>query len=137
MRIPLIVFALLITPAEAASVKRYAPGYKFEYTSKDLQALMRQKYIPPAKYDHAFDGPLVVIEWGTPQETADKCGLKPSVPSNHIVGCAWPAAVSPIPGSCVILHAYEKDLERFGLTVNGVLRHEIAHCNGWPSDHSE
>jgi hypothetical protein len=31
--------------------------------------------------------------------------------------------------------APEADMKVVGLTMDITLRHEIAHCNGWPGDH--
>ena len=38
-------------------------------------------------------------------------------------------------GRCYIFSVPEKDIEAWGYSLNTVMRHERAHCNGWPPDH--
>jgi hypothetical protein len=58
--------------------------------------------------------------------------LCPAIPPAW--GCCLP--VFPKPGEpCTIYIADDLDLERYGVTFYEVVRHEMAHCAGWPPDH--
>jgi hypothetical protein len=37
--------------------------------------------------------------------------------------------------SCFIILAPDADIVAAGFATEDIKRHEIAHCNGWPSDH--
>jgi hypothetical protein len=39
------------------------------------------------------------------------------------------------PDRCRVILAPEADVKAFGLPIDLIMRHEIAHCNGWPGDH--
>ena len=37
---------------------------------------------------------------------------------------------------CAVTMASDEVIEAAGYTAEIVLRHEVAHCNGWPKDHA-
>jgi hypothetical protein len=87
--------------------------------------------IPPKEYDHPFRGPgaLVVTRAASQDEVREKC-----------VGAVWPRAgafgcAHTKLWGCWIVVAPEADMKVVGLTMEITLRHETAHCNGWPNDH--
>lgn len=78
---------------------------------------------PPARYDHAFNGKLVEhkVELTKAKHLCKQRGLP------NTDACSWWAN-----GTCEIV-----------IPTNGPVRalwqyrkHEIAHCNGWPANHS-
>jgi hypothetical protein len=73
---------------------------------------------PPARYDYKPKMPVKVI----------RVDAVPVLCKNAMqkIACTWPAK-----RSCVIVIA--KQLPRGW--YSGVLRHERAHCNGWPGSH--
>lgn len=80
---------------------------------------MIQLLEPPAQYDHPYRGPVMeqrLSRW----DIAKLChGPTPA--------CAWVKD-----GVChVVLPSDETDARLLTL----MRRHEIGHCNGWPSDH--
>jgi hypothetical protein len=85
--------------------------------------------LPPAKFDHAYDGKLTVISVNS--DTALR------------VACRWPgtshsekfACAERGIGRCVI-YLHEDEFRRLGWNRETVLRHEIGHCNGWEEDHA-
>src|SRR4051794_41102065 len=89
------------------------------------------RLMPPKEYDHPFRGPgeLIVTYAKSQGEVRDQCP-----------GAVWPRAGAfgcsrNKSWGCQVVIAPEADAKRVGLTTDVLLRHEIAHCNGWPSDH--
>ena len=74
---------------------------------------------PPARYDHPNKNALV--KWTTREEIYRICSRHGEQP----VGCALIAQHGK---RCFVLVTHTFDDAR-------LLRHEIAHCNGWPADH--
>lgn len=73
---------------------------------------------PPARFDHTPTTPVVVIA----TTTESVC------PERNAYGCAYPGWPS---GVCTVyVNARLGPAERAA-----VLRHEFAHCAGWPADH--
>jgi hypothetical protein len=91
----------------------------------------RVRLMPPTEYDQPYSGSgdLRVTDAVSQDEVRGLC-----------VGAAWPkvgalgCSMKKVWGCHVVL-APEADLKRVGLTRGLTLRHEIAHCNGWPGDH--
>ncbi len=78
--------------------------------------------IPPPQYDYPYKGQLVINYILSQEEINRRCY---SV-SMATVGCAFLGE-----GHCTILiwrGVTEKRMEV-------LIRHEVAHCNGWPKDH--
>ncbi len=78
---------------------------------------------PPARYNHPYSGP--VIERVLPLSEARRACARMGV---YAEACSWVAKskcylVIPRGGRVRDLPAY--------------VRHERAHCNGWPEDHPE
>ena len=70
---------------------------------------------PPNQYNHAYHGHLVIKEINTAAMRA-KCGY-------GVQGCTLGARH----GSCIVYI----DGMYHNTVRQGLLRHEIAHCNGW------
>jgi hypothetical protein len=87
--------------------------------------------VPPEQYDHPFRGPgeLRIIDAASQDEVRQWCPTA-VFPKAGAFGCA-----SSKPWGCQVAIASEADLKTVGLTRGMVLRHEVAHCNGWPGDH--
>jgi hypothetical protein len=87
------------------------------------------RLIPPKQYDHPYKGNLVVHVVGSQQEVRRLC---PGSAFSWIgaLGCAhlgkyW----------CVVVMAPDDVITKAGFPPELIKRHEIAHCNGWPSNH--
>jgi hypothetical protein len=94
-------------------------------TSAQAQYYSRnQPVLPPVEYDHPYTGDLTV-SIVSQEEIARQC---PNAKAR--LGCnrRWP-------DECLVWIAPDDVIEALGLTREVVLRHEIGHCNGWPSDH--
>lgn len=78
---------------------------------------------PPLRYDHRYPGP--VIERVLPLVEARKACARMGV---HADACSWPAR-----GTCYLVIPRGGPVKDLGPYV----RHERAHCNGWPEDHPE
>jgi hypothetical protein len=84
---------------------------------------------PPAEYDHPYDGELELRRM-SPKEIGISCPAAAHSKIGAALACAF-----VFTGSCSIYMAPDADIRKFGLTPEIVLRHELAHCNGWPGDH--
>ena len=104
------------------------------FTAADMWAytVLQDKLLPPPKYDHAYNGPVVVYRAGSQADIRLKC-KRMEVPAHiPLMGCSW-SATSAHP--CLIVVADDETITEWGWTRNIVLRHEIAHCSGWPWNH--
>src|SRR5215475_1692669 len=86
-------------------------------------------YLPPAEFDHPYDGQLKIIRVPTREEVQWLClgGLPPAA-----IACAKRWMFS---NTCAIVIIADDVLATTDLTYELVLQHEIGHCNGWPGDH--
>ena len=82
---------------------------------------------PPARYDHPFTAQLSIRTVATLSEANELC--KQWGPRK--VACSSGVLNS----HCHIIIAQDSALRAIGFTRKASLRHEIAHCNGWGSDH--
>jgi hypothetical protein len=82
---------------------------------------------PPAEFDRPFEGRLIKLRLDTVAEVRTAC----RTPLAMGLGCA------PYihPSLCVVVLASDEVIKAAGYSTEIVLRHEIAHCNGWPKDH--
>jgi hypothetical protein len=99
---------------------------EMEETDHCTIANLTFKELPPVAYDHPVKGPVVVTDYENEAALRAACNIAP--PAGYLVGCA--RAGNP----CLILLGPVSPAFH-GLTRNIVLRHEMAHCNGWPGDH--
>lgn len=82
-------------------------------------------HLPPVVYDQPFKGKLTT-ETVTPEQLRARC-FNATLRS---LGCAFPGS-----SSCHIIMVDEARINAAGWTVELMLRHERAHCNGWTQDH--
>jgi hypothetical protein len=81
----------------------------------------QQLYLPPAQYDHRYDGVLTVLRT-IPSMIMRECTHQPN---RFPIGCAQVRD-----GKCLIWILTDEELEKIGWNFDTVYRHEIAHCNG-------
>ena len=90
---------------------------------------------PPARYDHPYHGKLTVLrlpQWHVYQ-ACKKLFAKHEVDANAYPGQKG-CAINLSKSECLVVVIREK----FVVTKpKDALRHEIAHCNGWPAHHPE
>jgi hypothetical protein len=86
---------------------------------------MAQLVLPPEEYDHPYQGQTVIRWKDTADEVRDACKT-PLLPG---LGCAHLSD-----GWCIITLPRTPVLKSAGYTANVVIRHEMAHCNGWPRE---
>jgi hypothetical protein len=122
MKIPAMFLGLLFATAASAqelpkmSVKEYA-----------ARTSVPKKYLPPPEYDKKFDDDyLTVSVFDNPYEVRERCPK-----TQNMVACSFVG----IPGRCIIVRVSDEYIRAIGLTPELVLRHEMAHCLGWPADH--
>jgi hypothetical protein len=78
------------------------------------------RFEPPARYDHAYRGRLVVIQQSLGVLRA-QCGYPD----------CWGWTYGDIGGTCTIYLPRSVNRKFY----NQLYRHERAHCNGWPANH--
>lgn len=75
--------------------------------------------MPPAEFDHPYDGQLEIV-YADPTEVSALC--------NH--GTLVKSCARSGEGRCKII--FPKDVGTYPKrTLELLMRHEIAHCNGW------
>ena len=89
---------------------------------------------PPAKYDHAYNGKLVVTRVEDEYSVRIICA---GVKFQADVGALACSQHNTGPKeTCIITMLDDEGIEKAGWTPKVVLRHEIGHCNGWGADHA-
>ena len=89
--------------------------------------LLTAQVIPPAQYDHDYNGDLTVIRT-TRAQVAQACRSM-LVPGRALpLGCAKFTGVN----KCTVWIATDDELQGWNYSL--VLRHEVGHCNGWKHD---
>ena len=91
---------------------------------------MAQAVIPPAEYDYPFEGPVTVITVKD-IDTVNKMCNNPLAG----LGCARIMETRDYGKICWIVMAHDDVIRAKGWTPEIVKKHEVAHCNGWPSFH--
>lgn len=85
--------------------------------------------LPPKEYDHPYTGRLEVVEAHSQDHVRELCaGTKFGVKIGALA-CSLRWA-----DRCQIVVAPDA-IKAKGFALHAVMRHEIAHCNGWPGDH--
>lgn len=86
--------------------------------------------LPPEEFDHPYDGHLMIEHARSEEEVRERCpgGNFP----RHALACARVHKYAPM---CIIVKVSDDTLRAHGYDPAVVMRHEIAHCNGWPADH--
>jgi hypothetical protein len=84
--------------------------------------------LPPVEYDHDYTGKITFEIVKTREELRDICGH--SIYTRWTLACAFPRGPK-----CHIVMTIDDIILAHGWTPEIILRHEIGHCNGWPSDH--
>lgn len=84
---------------------------------------------PPARFDHAYSGKLIVHRLPQPRivEVCEKVVGKRSMIQH---GCS----AIPVNNRCEV---WIVDKTYMDATPKAVLRHERGHCNGWGPDHPD
>ena len=84
-----------------------------------------QMHLPPVEFDHPYPGKLTV-------EVVTRAQLLATCSSAFAssLGCAFPGK-----DRCHIKLLDEESMRAVGWTVEAMMRHERAHCNGWPQSH--
>src|SRR5262249_4920109 len=111
-------------PEDIAGAIHYPAGtypYPHVLTDDDIWAfqtnLQMLKTLPPVEYDHPYAGDLYILD-GKSRCTTD-----------INIACAEPHDTW-----CLISYQKEQVI-RWSWTINLVIKHEIAHCNGWSGHH--
>lgn len=87
-------------------------------------------FLPPPQYDHPFEGHLVV-EVLPYYEVDGRCG---KAKHGRYDACSWTFTYNNLPACHIVYPKLGVD----GVTVSyfiDLVRHETAHCNGWPGTH--
>jgi hypothetical protein len=117
----------------------HKPGYFPQLDVTDRITLSLLPNLPPAEYDHPYQGRLRIIYLDAPQTVDRMCRLVAlrgfMIPPGDktYLGCAIRSDLVKLDpdADCVIFIMESISQLRYGQTLNGLMRHEIGHCNGW------
>jgi hypothetical protein len=87
--------------------------------------------LPPEKYDRPYEGQLTIAR-GDARTMQAVC---PKTAFPITLGCAIRYTKDGKDYSCTIYIAEDDILKPTGWTYKLILRHERAHCGGWPANH--
>jgi hypothetical protein len=82
--------------------------------------------LPPEHYDYFFSGPIEIIRVDTPEQLKLACNR----PDGNPMGCA-----QRIGELCRIRMLPNEFYRTRQVPPEMILRHEMAHCNGWAGNH--
>lgn len=88
-----------------------------------LAGCLRFVRAPPERYDYPFPGEVVVRQLSA-ADAEQACRFSQIIPGREGAGCMWREG----PRCVVVISASTPNYA-------ATLRHEVAHCNGWPEDH--
>ena len=88
------------------------------------------KLLPPEEYDHPYAGKLKTIVVNSQADVRRMC---PGIGFN--LGTALACTTRHMDERCTIVVVPDAEIRKAGYDPAFVMRHEIAHCNGWPPDH--
>jgi hypothetical protein len=94
-----------------------------------FKSLAILKTLPPVEYDRFYDGVELIIK--VVSELEEMPRLCPGLPAYNLMGCAHAGGFN----KCTIILRDDAYIRSLGWTTALVLRHELAHCNGWPKTH--
>jgi len=87
---------------------------------------------PPAEYDKPYMGELMIRRMATEQ---DMRNAFPKAPFKTNAQSHAPAISFHNETRCEVFIVSDRTLKALGMNYALTLRHELAHCNGWPADH--
>jgi hypothetical protein len=90
------------------------------------------RIVPPSEYDHPYHGGTLVTTKVRDQDEVRRLCPGAQFTMGVALACSY-----PIVGGCMVVVAPEADIKAFSMELNLVMRHEVAHCNGWPADHRD
>lgn len=104
------------------------------YPTGPVQAAMKplafqQQHLPPAEYDHAYDGKLTIVR-APDAQVRERCLTASTYnPAFQMLGCSRRNTSGP--NTCTIWIVTDDELRQLGWYYDIVLAHEVGHCNGW------
>jgi hypothetical protein len=93
--------------------------------SLPLPRAQQEKLLPPAEYDHDYDGELLLVRMAA-EDISIVCKRALAPGQTLTLGCS-----QSIGRSCRVMIAKDEELKQHGLDYDIVYRHEVGHCNGW------
>jgi hypothetical protein len=87
------------------------------------------RILPPEMYDRPYEGGLIFRRGADEAEMTILCPKTPAFGYPRL-GCSYRWQ-----GTCVVAMATDAMIRAAGHSPMIVLRHELGHCNGWPSTH--
>ena len=133
MNKPVVIFVAML--AVFAGIKGYAqtePRFVPAAPAKSLTTVpvkpmpLHFMVLPPAEYDHDYDGDLTIRMVESLAELHAYCKLD----APQMLACSVRNA-----RSCLIVMVDDVIMRKRGWNTGLILRHERGHCNGWPGDH--
>jgi hypothetical protein len=122
--------AFRIDPNPATSpLSQVIPPPLLPATKENKEAFRQKRILPPLEFDKPYTGYLLVVPL-TKGEMAEKC---PKTIYPITLACSFRNFTGP--DTCKIYIISDRVIEEAGWTREIVMRHELAHCEGWLADH--
>jgi hypothetical protein len=86
--------------------------------------------LPPEEFDYPYPGAVFTMVEQNQTDMFKLCKQE-GTKFSHLLGCSWKQDYV-----CHIVLAQTAVIEQMGQTVDTLMRHEHAHCNGWGPDHA-
>jgi hypothetical protein len=86
------------------------------------------RILPPAEYDKPYAGQLELVVVDSQDDVRARCESTRGLPI--AIACSMHTS-----DHCRIIIANERVIASIGHAYSVVMRHELAHCNGWPGNH--
>src|SRR5262249_52544309 len=93
--------------------------------------------LTPVEYDHAFNGPTIIIRGDATlmKQLCPKTSYPVTLGCQRFMHIEDGVTPTPLGKVCVIIVAQDEILQAQGWTYEIVKRHEVGHCNGFSKDH--
>jgi len=125
---PATILAQMFSPIQQTKMKYLIAALWFLFSGVGAYP---SEILPPARYDHPYNGEVIATEISNEPRLRKICEGFGSIFTQPVaIACAFTLC-----GKCFIFSIPDADIKAWGHTLETVLRHERAHCNGWPPDH--
>lgn len=94
--------------------------------------------LPPSEFDHPYPGTVDVVNLPAGSVAMACMNASGATVPNFAEACSWQEihlSQTSVSGTCHIIAPDEHDVGKNRLTK--LIRHETAHCNGWPKNHPD
>ena len=121
-KVSLLAVQWLLLSTQSISVVEAAQTPKYPQQPMALQ----QQMLPPKEFDYPYEGELTVNRLSRKQIQM-QCWSARSTSTTMLLACSRAYTST----RCEVWMMAKDDLDQLGWSDDIVMRHELAHCNGW------